>query len=66
MANQHLIQEQRLTQLQKLSPQQYLLAKLVELPLPDLEQRVRDELYDNVALEEGRTNENDNENENGG
>lgn len=66
MANQHFIQEQRLTQLQKLSPQQYLLAKLVELPLPDLEQRVRDELYDNVALEEGRTNENDNENENGG
>lgn len=47
------VQQQRDVQLQKLSPQQYLLAKLVELPLTDLEQRVRDELYENVALEEG-------------
>lgn len=44
--------EQR--QVQRLSPQQYLVSKLVELPLTDLEQRVRDELYENVALEEGR------------
>lgn len=43
--------EQR--QVQRLSPQQYLVSKLVELPLTDLEQRVRDELYENVALEEG-------------
>jgi len=28
-------------------------AQLVELPIASLEQRVRDELYDNVALEEG-------------
>ena len=47
------VQQQRDVQLQRLSPQQYLLSKLVELPLTDLEQRVRDELYENVALEEG-------------
>ena len=47
------VQQQREVQLQRLSPQQYLLAQLVELPLTDLEQRVRDELYENVALEEG-------------
>ena len=50
---QGLAQQQREVQLQRLSPQQYLLSKLVELPLTDLEQRVRDELYENVALEEG-------------
>lgn len=47
------IQQQSNVQLQKLSPQQYLLAKLVELPIADLEQRVQDELFENVALEEG-------------
>ena len=47
-------QIQREVQIQKLSPQQFLLTKLIELPLPDFEQRVRDEIYENVALEEGR------------
>ncbi|MBQ3781175.1 MAG: RNA polymerase factor sigma-54 [Bacteroidaceae bacterium] len=47
------VQQQRDIQVQRLSPQQYLVAKLVELPVTDLEQRVRDELYENVALEEG-------------
>lgn len=57
MADNHrqsLYQQQREAQIQKLSPQQYLLATLLELPVTDLEQRVRDELYENVALEEGR------------
>jgi len=45
--------EQR--QVQHLSPQQYLVSKLVEMPLTDLEQRVRDEMYENIALEEGRS-----------
>lgn len=44
--------EQR--QVQHLSPQQYLVSKLLEMPLTDLEQRVRDEMYENIALEEGR------------
>lgn len=51
------IQQQRDIQVQRLSPQQYLVTKLVELPITDLEQRVRDELYENVALEEGRGDE---------
>lgn len=48
----HQIGEQR--QVQRLSPQQFLVSKLVEMPLVDLEQRVRDEMYENIALEEGR------------
>ena len=51
---QGLVQQQRDVQLQRLSPQQYLVASLVEQPITELEQRVRDELYENVALEEGR------------
>lgn len=46
-------------QLQKLSPQQYLVAKLVELPLTDFEQKIKDEIYENVALEEGRDSSDD-------
>lgn len=53
-AGQGQIQLQHEVQIQKLSPQQFLLAKLIELPLTDLEQRVRDEVYENIALEEGR------------
>lgn len=48
-----LIQEQKLTQQQKLSPAQILAVKLVELPTIELEQRVAQELEENVALEEG-------------
>ncbi len=44
-----------------LTPQQYLTVKLVELPITDLEGRVRDELYENVALEEGRDLDSDSE-----
>ena len=52
-------QQQSEVQLQRLSPQQYMLAKLLELPIADLEQRVRDEVYENVALEEGESHPSD-------
>lgn len=53
MPAQELSQEQVQRQALRLSPQQVLVSQLVELPLVDLERRVRDELYENVALEEG-------------
>ena len=37
---------------QKLSPQQIQLMKLIQLPLQDLEQRIKEELENNPALEE--------------
>ncbi|MCC5918238.1 MAG: RNA polymerase factor sigma-54 [Cryomorphaceae bacterium] len=37
---------------QKLSPQQIQLMKLIQLPLQDLEQRIKEELEENPALEE--------------
>lgn len=40
-------------QLQKLTPQQLLQVRLVEMPIADLEERVRNEISDNEALEEG-------------
>lgn len=48
------IQEQALQQLQSLSPQQLLIVKLLELPTVELEERVRAEILDNPALEEGK------------
>lgn len=39
-------------QIQKLSPQQIMTAKLIELPIQSLEQRVRQEIEDNPVLEE--------------
>ncbi len=39
--------------LQKLSPQQIQLMKLLQLPTVELEQRVKDELAENPALDEG-------------
>lgn len=47
------IQQQTERQLQKLTPQQLLNARLTELPIVELEDRVKTELLDNVALEEG-------------
>ncbi|HNK42309.1 MAG TPA: RNA polymerase sigma-54 factor, partial [Flavobacteriales bacterium] len=38
---------------QKLSPQQIQLMKMLQLPTVELEQRVKDELSENPALEEG-------------
>lgn len=50
---QSQIQTQSQTMSQTLSPQQVLEVKLLELSSVELEQRVRDELLDNPALEEG-------------
>ena len=44
-------------QIQKLSPQQIMTAKLIELPLQSLEQRVRQEIEENPVLEEDDTKE---------
>ena len=48
------IQTQAQQQVQTLSPQQVLVVKLLELPAVELEDRVRAELLENPALEEGR------------
>ena len=39
--------------LQKLSPQQIQLMKLLQIPVANLEQRIKEELQDNPALDEG-------------
>lgn len=51
--------KQRLDQkmLQKLSPQQIQLMKLLQVPTVELEQRIKDEMEDNPALEEGKDEE---------
>lgn len=54
MPRQELRQQQVQRQVQKLSPQQFLVSRLLELPLTGLEQAVQDEVYDNIALEEGK------------
>ncbi len=52
----NIMLKQRLTQklLQKLSPQQIQLIKLLEVPTIQLEQRIKKELEENPVLEEGR------------
>lgn len=50
------IQTQAQQLLQTLSPQQLLLIRLLELPTLELEERVRAEIFDNPALEEGPEN----------
>lgn len=47
--------------LQKLSPQQIQLMKLLQVPTIELEQRIKEEIEINPALEEGRDNENEEE-----
>ena len=47
------VQTQAQQQIQTLSPQQILVVKLLELPAVELEDRVRAELLENPALEEG-------------
>lgn len=49
--------------LQKLSPQQIQLMKLLQLPTVALEQRIKEELETNPALDEGREEEDFSENE---
>ena len=53
MLNQKL--QQKL--LQKLSPQQIQMIKLLEIPTLEMEQRIKKELEENPALEEGNTDE---------
>ncbi|MBQ8521601.1 MAG: RNA polymerase factor sigma-54 [Bacteroides sp.] len=55
------LQTQAQQQLQTLSPQQILVVKLLELPTVELEERVRAEILDNPALEEGRETPEQNE-----
>lgn len=52
-----LKQTQQLRLLQKLSPQQIQLMKLMQLPLAALEQRIKEEMEINPALEEGKSDE---------
>ena len=49
MLNQRLSQKM----LQKLSPQQIQLMKLLQIPTANLDQRIEEELESNPALEEG-------------
>ena len=50
MSKLTLTQQQK--QLQKLSPLQIQTNKLIELPAPELEQRIQKELEENPVLEE--------------
>lgn len=45
-------QKQVLTLQQKLSPQQIQMIKLLELPTVQLEQRIKQEIEENIVLEE--------------
>ncbi len=49
-----LIQQQQLKQQQRLSPQQLLTIRLLELPTLELEENIKQELDENPALEEGK------------
>ena len=67
MGSQRLTQTQKL--LQKLSPQQILIMKLLQIPTMELSTRIKEEIMQNPALEEGENHDeyddiNDNENEN--
>ena len=61
MLNQRL--QQKL--LQKLSPQQIQMIKLLEIPALELEQRIKEELEENPTLEEGLERDPDNDNDTG-
>ena len=56
-----LANAQLLAQQQKLSPQQIQMIKLLELPTVMLEQRIKEEIEENVALEEEHSAESDEE-----
>ena len=55
------VQSQSQQQIQTLSPQQILVVKLLELPTLELEDRVRAEILENPALEEGSAESDPNE-----
>ncbi len=52
-------QKQVLKHLLKLSPQQIQMIKLLEIPTMEMEQRIKKELENNEALEEGKEEDND-------
>ncbi len=56
-----LTQRQQLLQQQKLSPQQIQMIKLLELPAALLEQRIKQEIEQNIVLEEDHTENQDEE-----
>ena len=47
-------QNQILQQTQKLTPQQVQLIRMLELPVVELEERIKKELEENPTLEEGK------------
>ena len=49
-----LIQQQKLKQQQRLSPQQLLIIRMLELPALEIEESIKQELDENPALEEGK------------
>ena len=55
MSSQRLTQTQKL--LQKLSPQQILIMKLLQIPTMELSTRIKEEIMQNPALEEGENHE---------
>ena len=55
--NQRLTQTQKM--LQKLSPQQILIMKLLQIPTMELSTRIKEEIMTNPALEEGEDNNNE-------
>lgn len=55
MSSQRLTQTQKL--LQKLSPQQILIMKLLQIPTMELSTRIKEEIMTNPALEEGEDND---------
>src|SRR5437016_6132770 len=57
MSSQRLGLHQKLQQ--KLSPQQIQLMKLLQIPVSSLEQRIKEEIQENPALEEGEDSEED-------
>lgn len=59
-SNSRQIQAQAQQQIQSLSPLQILVIKLLELPVVEFEERVRSEILDNPALEEGKEANEDN------
>ena len=53
--SQGLALEQKQKMLQRLSPQQLMLVSLYEMPVTELAEEVKNKIYDNEALEEGKT-----------
>ena len=62
MGSQRLTQTQKL--LQKLSPQQILIMKLLQIPTMELSTRIKEEIMQNPALEEGEDHDYENEEDN--